>query len=187
MSDHICRYLAITFIIIFLVPTQLVYAQQETAVLTGTVLDENNEPIRNAIIKVLGPRYLRHQATTDSSGKFQIVVDQEGWYSVYAIYNRPETPGVDYVPSLWQTYLQLGSKATFTFTLEEGASIYLDEELWFVESSKPVDYCKFTVKRPDGEPVSEKYSVYTYGSDSDFVRIFGFSRRLVVVPADTEA
>jgi len=187
VSDHICRYLAITFIIIFLVPTQLVYTQkQETATLAGTVLDENNEPVRNAIIKVLGPGYTRGQATTDSSGSFQLLVDPEGWYSVYVTCDRSETPGVDYVPCLWRTYLQLGSTAAFTFTLERGASLYLDGEIRFVESNKPSEYARFTVTYPNGEPLSGRHSVYTYGSDTDLVRRFGLNQKLVVVPVDKE-
>ena len=184
---HICRYLVPTFIVIFLVSSQLLYVQgQKTATLTGTVLDENREPVRNAIIKVWGPGYFRDQARTDSSGSFQLLIIREGWYSVYATCDRSETSGVDYVPSLWETYLQLGSTATFTFTLERGASLYLDGELRFVESSKPADYCRFTVTHPNREPLSEKYSVYTYGSGTDLVRRFGLSEKLIVIPADTE-
>ena len=180
-------YMAITLIFIFLVPTDLVYAEEEnTATLTGTVLDESKEPIANAVIRVLGPRYLRGQTSTDSSGSFQLLVNREGGYSVYAMCNRPETPGVDYVPSLWKTYLQLGSTANFTFLLERGASLYLGQELRFVESSEPCEYCRFTVTHPNGAPLSGKHSVYTYGSDADLVTMFGFNRKLVVVPADTE-
>ncbi|MFB0523021.1 MAG: FtsX-like permease family protein [Candidatus Bathyarchaeia archaeon] len=186
-SYHIFRYVAVIFIVVFLVPTQFVYAQeQETATLTGMVLDENNEPIQNAIIRVLGPGYVRGQATTDSSGSFQVVVDREGWYSVYAMCDRSETLGFDYVPSLWKTYLQLGSTAAFTFTLEGGASLYLDGELRFVESSKPADYARFTVTHPNGESLKGEYSVYTYGTDTDLVRRLGFNQKLVVIPANKE-
>ncbi|MFB0523027.1 MAG: FtsX-like permease family protein [Candidatus Bathyarchaeia archaeon] len=159
---------------------------QETATLTGSVLDENGEPVRNSVITVFGPGRLRDQATTDSSGSFQFLVNREGWYSVYVMCDRSETPGVDYVPSLWETYLQVGSAATFTFILERGASVYLDGEIRFVESSKPADYCGFTVTSPDGGPLGGKYSVYTYGSESRIVSEFGFSERLIVIPADTE-
>ena len=186
--DHICRYLAIALIIIFLVSTQLVCVQGQeiaTATLTGTVLDEDEEPIRSAVIKALGTRYARYEATTDSSGSFQLVVDREGWYSVYAMCDRSETPGVDYVPSLWSTYLQLGSTATFTFTLEKGASLYLDEEIRFVESSKPADDYSFTVTHPNGEPLSGEHTVYTYGSPGE-QWVLGFDPKLVVIPADTE-
>jgi len=144
-SQHICKYLMLEFPIVFLVPSQLVYVEgQETATLSGIVLDENEEPIEYAIIRILGPRSILHQAKTDSSGSFQILVNQEGWYLIYAMCNLAETPRVDYVPSLWKTYLQPGSKATFTFALERGASLYLEGEMRFVESSEPADYCRFT-------------------------------------------
>ncbi len=186
-SGRSYRYWAIAFTIVFLVCTQLVHVHgQEKAILTGTVLDENEEPVPNAIIRVLGSGRTRYEATTDSSGNFQLLADLEGWYSVYAICDRPETSGVDYVPSLWRTYLQLGSTATFTFRLERGASVYLDGDIRFVENSKPADYYEFTVTNSKGEPLTEKSSVYTYGSDTDLVRRFGFSERLVVIPADTE-
>lgn len=184
---HIPIYMAFTLILIFVVSTQLAYAQgQETANLTGTVMDENNEPIPNAIIRFFGPDNTRGRATTDSSGRFQLVVDREGTYSLFAVCNRSETPGVDYVPSFWETHLQLGSTSTFTFVLERGASLYLDEELRFFESTDPADFFRFTVVHPDGDPLGGKYSVYTYGSRTSLVWLFGFDQRHVVVPADTE-
>ena len=186
-SDRTYLRLTISLVTMFLLCSQLGHAQgAETATLAGKVLDEKNKPIQNAIICVLGPRYRRSQATTNSSGSFQVVVDREGWYSVYAICNLSETPGVDYVPSLWQTYLQLGSIASFTFALEKGASVYLEEELRFVESSRPADSCTFTITRPNGDPLGGKYSVYTYGSDTDLSRRFGLNPKLAIVPADTE-
>jgi len=187
IHSDIYRCVAIAFITSFLVSTQLVYAQEEeTATLSGRVLDENNEPISDAII-MARTRYVYspHRATTDSNGSFQIIVDREGWYTVGVMCNRSDTPGVDYVPSVWETHVQLGSTASFTFSLEKGASIHLDEELWFVESSKPVDYCRFTVTSPNGEPLGRKPSVYTYGIDG-YSWLLGLSRRLVVVPADRE-
>lgn len=181
MSDSI-----VGLVFIFLLSTQLFCVQgQETATLMGTVLDENRQPIRNATVKVLGAGYVR-DLVTDSSGSFQLLVNREGDYSVLAICDRSDTPGVDYVPALWKTYLELGSMATFTFSLEKGASLYFDGEIRFVESSKPADYYKFTVTHPDGEPLSGKHSVYTYGSDTDLVRTLGFSEELIVIPADTE-
>ena len=187
LYGRIPGYVALAFIFMLLFSTQLVQAEeQKTAALRGTVRDENNEPISSVSIRVLGPGNARVQSTTDSSGEFRAVVDREGWYSVYAMYNRSDTPGVDYVPSLWRSYLQLGSTATFTFTLEKGASLYVDEELWFVESREPVDRATFTVAYPNGEQLSGKSSIYTYGSDSDLVSVFDFDPRLVVVPADKE-
>ena len=186
-SRRIRKYVTFAFILISVVSTQLVYAQdQETATLSGTVLDENGKPIPDAIIRFFGPEYTRGRTTTDSSGNFQLVVDREGEYDLFVVCNRSETPGVDYVPSYWETYLQLGSTSTFTFVLEKGASLYLDEELRFVESSNPADYFTFTVRRPNGDPLGGKYSVYTYGSRTSLGWLFGFDQRLVVVPADKE-
>ena len=186
-SDQIFRYRATASIIILLFSSQLVYVHgQETATLAGTVLDESEEPIQNAIVEVLGSRYTQYQATTDSSGRFQIPINEEGWYSVYATCDISDTLGVDYVPSLWRTYLQMGSTATFTFILEEGASLYLDGEIRFVESSKPVDYYEFAITDPNGEPLQGEYSVYTYGSGTDLDRRLDFDPRLVVIPSNEE-
>jgi len=76
--------------------------------------------------------------------------------------------------------------AAFTFTLERGASLYLDGELRFVESSKPADYARFTVRDANGEPLCGEYSVYTYGSETDLVGRFGLDQKLIVIPADKE-
>jgi ABC-type lipoprotein release transport system permease subunit len=186
-SDDIYWRLALMFVIVCLMSTQSSIVQgQTTAVLTGSVLNEENEPIQDAIVLALGPRYMLYQVKTDSSGRFQLVMDQEGWYSVYAMCDRPETLGTDYVPSLWTSYLQGGSTSTFTFILKKGASINLEGEIRFVESSKPASNYRFTVTDPNGEPLDETSSVYTYGSDTDLARRFGYAGEMIVVPADTE-
>jgi len=157
---------------------------QGTAVISGVVVDLNNEPLDGAVVGVLGSRFFE-KILTDSTGRFHAVVDQEGWYTVYAMHDRPETAGVDYLPAEWSTYIQFGSISSFRFVLTEGASLYLDGSIWFVESSRPADYAVFTVEGYE-TPLAEGPSIVTYGSDVNLVRRFGLDDRLVIVPADNE-
>ncbi len=161
---------------------------QNTAVITGMVLNEENKPLAGAFIRVVSsrPQWTPKSVLTDSSGRFHITVDQEGTYSVYAIYDRPETEGIDYVPGLWTTSVQFGSTSVFTFVLEKGASLYVDEDIWFVESNRPTNFFRFTVVSRYGSPLARRSSIYTYGTGTDLVNRFKFNERLVVIPADSE-
>jgi len=157
---------------------------QGTAGISGVVVDLDYQPVDGAVVGVLGSRFFK-KVSTDSTGRFHIIVDREGWYTVYAMCDRPETSGVDYVPAEWSTYMQFGSTSSFRFVLAEGASLHLDGDIWFVESSKPADYVSFTVEGYE-TPLAEGSSIVSYGSDVNLVGRFGFDDRLVIVPADIE-
>ncbi len=187
MSDrnHYLTCLTLASILVFLAWTQMINVQaQGMAVISGVVVDLNNEPLDGAVVGVLGSRFFE-KILTDSTGRFHIVVDREGWYTVYAMCDRPETAGVDYLPAEWSTYMQFGSTSSFRFVLAEGASLHLDGDIWFAESGEPADYTLFTVKGYE-TPLAEGSSIVTYGSDVNLVRRFGLDDRLVIVPADIE-
>ena len=181
---HRLECLAIASLLVVFAWTQVTSVQaQGTARISGVVVDLDNEPVDGAVVGVLASRYFEN-TVTDSTGRFDIVVDREGWFTVYAMCDRPETSGVDYVPAEWSTYVQFGSASSFRFVLVEGASIHLYGDIWFVESSRPADYSTFTVEGYE-TPLPAGSSIVTYG-DGDLVRRFGFDERLVIVPADTE-
>jgi len=185
-NDPYLRCVIILCLLVFLTVVQVVDGRgQSTAVISGVVVDGENRPVCDAVVEVLGPGWFRKTVLTDSSGRFRIVVNREGWYVIYGMCDRPETPGVDYVPAVWYTHLQFGATSSFKFVLVEGASIHLEGDIWFVESSKPANYYRFTVKGYE-IPLVEGSSVVTYGSDVDLVSRFGLDDRLVIVPADTK-
>ncbi|UCE10763.1 MAG: hypothetical protein JSW61_02185, partial [Candidatus Thorarchaeota archaeon] len=163
---------------------------ESNAVIAGVVLDESNNPICDAVVEALmfssvSDIWFRTSTSTDCSGRFEMIVDREGAYRVYALCDRPETDGIDYVPAVWHTNVAFGSISYFSFVLMEGASLYLGEDLWFAESNKPADYYRFTVI--DFEvPSNVRNPVTIYGTDSIQVGILGFEERVIIVPADRE-
>ncbi|MEM2936427.1 MAG: hypothetical protein QW231_04530, partial [Candidatus Bathyarchaeia archaeon] len=197
---HKC--LAIIFMIFFaisiLVPAS---GQQGYSIISGRVIDvQSGEPIQNATIIILGyyrdPRYYgdaprrTYIKSTDSLGFFSVNVEPTAgyagfWYNVYALCDREETPGVDYVPAKWNTYLEIGSQASFIFLLQPGASLFLEGEIRFVESPKPSYSQSFTVLSPSGKPAVSSYSISVYGMVSDATNL-GLNGSLVIVPAEKE-
>jgi len=163
---------------------------QKKAIITGTVLDENGSPISGANITLLSFNYRSFvkRVKTDSAGRFYASVDKEGSYLVYITYDDKETPGMDYVPERWRTWLSSNSISSRQFILRKGASIYLDGEIRYIKTNKAAVNYQFTVLELKGSSGKDYWTgpVREYGSFSDFVKALGFDERLVVVPADTE-
>ncbi len=169
----------------FMITVQANYVRgQDSAIITGTVRDEDGNQLSNASVLVLNQAgAVVRRSTTDSQGKFSLTLDQEDTYFIYALLDRSDTTGIDYVPSLSTTYVQVGSTTSLTFVLKRGASLYLDGNVRFVESTETADQYRFTVMRPDG-PLGDNL-VTTYGSRTDLVKWLDFNERLVVIPANT--
>ena len=196
------KHLAILFMIFFavsiLVPAS---GQQGYSIISGRVIDvESGEPIQNATIMILGyyrdPRSYgdsprrTYVKSTDSLGFFSVNVEPTAgytgfWYNVYALCDRNETPGVDYVPAKWSTYLEIRSQASFIFLLQPGASLFLPGEIRFVESPSPSYRHNFMVLSPSGKSVVSSYSISTYGIVSDVTNL-NLNQSLVIVPAEKE-
>ena len=155
---------------------------------TGKVVDEDGKPLSGAnVTLIFFDRYRRYVAKTvktDSNGRFHASVDKEWSYLVYVTYDDKETPGVDYVPERWRTWLSSGSTASRDFVLRKGASIYLEGDLRYVKTNKIATSCEITVIELEGEGGSYWTGpVRDYGNDSDVARFLGFDGRLAVVPA----
>jgi len=185
------KTLALLFLIIFVAESSVIDTQaQKKAILTGIVLDDDGSPIIGANVTLLTSdrHFFVKRVKTDSVGRFYVSINKEGSYLVYVTYDNKETPGMDYVPERWRTWLSLNSISSRQFVLKKGASIYLDGQVRHIETNKAAINYQFTVlelKESSGKnywtgPIRE------YGSFSDFVRALGFDERLVVVPADTE-
>ncbi len=184
----------IFFTVSILVPAS---GQQGYSIISGRVIGvQSGEPIQNATIVILGPsEYYRgpqrtYVTSTDSLGFFSVNVQPTagytgGWYYVYALCDREETPGMDYVPAKWSTYLEIGSQASFIFLLEPGASLFLEGEIRFVESPSPSYWHNFVVLSPSGNPVVSSYSISEYGMVSDVTNL-NLNKSVVIVPAEKE-
>lgn len=177
-------------LLLILVSLRFLDAEGQTVIsgttgISGLVLSEDNKPLPGAMVAVFGPKGFGTRLLTDSSGRFYLAVNRQGWYTIYAGYDDPKTPGIDYLPSKWQTYIQTGSISSYTFVLEKGASLYIEGRIWFIEKSRPADFYKFTVVNPDGASLGGS-SIRVYGSGSDITKRLGLSPEVVIVPANRE-
>jgi len=185
--------LAIFLLFIILVAAEAsaveVQAQKKPSV-AGIVVDEDGNPLSGANVTLLtySRRYFVKRVKTDSAGRFYASVDKEGSYLIYVTYDDKRTPGMDYVPERWRTWLSSNAVSSRQFVLEKGASIYLSGQIRYIETNKVATNYRFTVLELKEEGEGEYWTgpIREYGSFSDFVRSLGFDERLVVVPADTE-
>lgn len=152
----------------------------EISKISGYVVDAiSGAPIQNATIIINS----LHHLNTDSSGFFSFKALSEGWYNIYVLYDKPETKGVDYVPSLWKIYVEKGVNAYKILALWPGASMKIDGKIRFVDKLLPVSWFKFTVQPPGGAGWGDEYSVDEYGT-IDSSNSLGLDPDLIIIPAD---
>ena len=183
--------LALSILLIFLIAeASLVNVQaQKEAKITGIVVDENGSPISGANVTIFSFDHrieFKKRVTTDAAGRFYASVNKRGTYLVYITYDKKETPGVDYIPERWRTWVSLGSESSRKFILKKGASIYLDGEIRYVKTNRPANRYQFIVLGLQGGEDQWTGPVGDYGSFSHLVQFLGFDERLVVVPAETK-
>ena len=143
-------------------------------------------PIQNARILLLYAqtsyrRILVASSWTDALGSFRLNTGYEGWHRVYVLADRPETPGIDYVPCSWDVYIQKGAMASYTFNLLPAATIFVKGEIRFVESPNPASEWRFTVLSPERPLVSPSISLYGMVQEASEM---GLNRSYAIVPAD---
>ncbi|MBS7635575.1 carboxypeptidase regulatory-like domain-containing protein [Candidatus Bathyarchaeota archaeon] len=148
--------------------------------ISGYVVDAiSGTPIQNATIIINS----LHHLNTDSNGFFCFKALSEGWYNIYVFYDRPETKGIDYVPSLWKIYVEKGVNAYKILALWPGASIKIEGKIRFVDKLLPVSWFKFTVQPPGGAGWGDEYSVDEYGI-IDSSNSLNLDSDLIIIPAD---
>jgi len=163
----------------------------DPGILHGRVFDGSTwRPIVNATVQVW-------DITRESISSWRLVTvgqtDLEGYYSitlgetfrsrVYAYYDDPRSPGFDYVPAFQDTYLS--GEMNLTFVLKPGASLVVEGEFRFVETSQPTDLFTFTVIDPSTGFRLDEDCVYDYGSKNVVHDFLGLGSKHIVVPADT--
>jgi len=181
--------LTILLLCIFLIAeTSILDVQaQEKMRITGVVVDENGSPISGANVTIFSIDHrirFRRRVVTDAAGRFYASFNTGGSYLVYITYDDKETPGVDYVPERWRTWLSSGSESSRKFVLKKGASIYLDGVIRYVRTNRPANRYQFIVLGVEGGEDQWTGPVRDYGTFSHLVQFLGFDERLVIIPAE---
>ncbi|MCK4953278.1 hypothetical protein KAS14_05800 [Candidatus Bathyarchaeota archaeon] len=160
------------------------------ATIEGLVIEDlTNDPIENAtvIIWTEGGK-LKSTSETDSNGYYKIEIEGGVECRVYAYYDNQSTLGFDYVPAFQSFYLHEETEVNITFRLVPAASIILDGDILFVESTKTPSKITFTVIDPNsGFPLTGNDRVYiyedTYSSHTHFLDL---TSSHVIIPADVD-
>jgi len=117
-------------------------------IVTGRVVDSSGKPMGNVWVLAQQCRlpYERgyiwwgssKRAYSNSDGTFMLKVDWEGDTFVGALFDKPESLGMDYVPSLQWMEVRNGNTYNISFKLIPGASLMFDlDDISFVESAEP--------------------------------------------------
>ncbi len=160
----------------------------ELTIIEGEVVEDlTNNPVQNATVALWTEGgSMKANTKTDVEGHFRIVTEGGFDCRVYAYCDVPNTPGLDFVPSVRSFYLKKGSETNISFRLVSGASVILEGDLLFVESSEPPFLVNFTVIDPDsGSPLSGDDRVYNFDNGhASHNYLLGLNFSHVVVPAD---
>ena len=130
-------------------------------------------------------RDVKEVAKTAANGSYSIIMEGGFNCKVYAYYDNQSSPGYDYLPKLQTFNLEKDKEVDLDFKLIPAASVILEGEVLFVDSSKPPEPCTFTVLLEEELPEIEG-SILNYGpSASAQNSLIGMNSSHIVVPANT--
>lgn len=162
----------------------------------GFVADsETNEPIPNADIVVFVKRWrwgrrsqwnLDLHLKSDEEGKFQVSLSQEYEYTLIASADDKTTPGIDYVPQVIGVPRD-EHMDTIEFQLISGASILMEEENFFIETSM-IPFISYVVVDPETGDSLELYGEHIqFGNGADSLNEqLNLPINQLIVPSDTK-
>ena len=176
------------FFVLLVLPQPLILGQKNVTV-EGTVKEHSTgNPIPHANILVFRSYsslcYLQKEA--DSEGYFIFELPEGGSYIIYAYYNDSQTPGFDYVPAMESIKIASGDY-NLTFELWDGASLFLDGEIFLIEMTETPEIHSWLILDPESGKILhlDGYNFYyEEGSDSPS-SLLGLSPNHVIVPAET--
>ncbi|MFH0749093.1 MAG: FtsX-like permease family protein [Candidatus Bathyarchaeota archaeon] len=168
----------------------------EPTILRGEVRDaETGLPIENATVaiweyKTVGREFVpsyKKGTKTDVNGSYTISFEDKIQGRACAYYDNLSTPGYDYLPRFQNFFLgsSYGLEANILFELIPAASVRIDGDIRFVDSSKSYSSYSFTVIS-ENESLSLAGNILTYGPMADsFSRFINVDPNLVIIPAHT--
>jgi hypothetical protein len=151
----------------------------------GYVRGPDGEPLQGARLRLWGSA-LEGETTTDHAGYFSLEAStRESDCTLYALYDDPETPGVDLLPEARKVDTSERVVARFNFTLAPAATVVLTGQLRPVEVSKDVSWYMYKVVDPGtAEVLFSGECALVYGTDTEAEsRRLGLDSSTVVVPA----
>ena len=129
------------------------------------------------------------QGETDSNGYFVLNLPIElAGYTIYAYYDDASTPGFDYVPARKPIEARSSGSLEIAFELWEGASMVLDGEPLFVETTESPS-SSYSVSEPDSGELMQlgEYPLsYREGTSQtpNLNYFLGLSQSHLIVPAN---
>ena len=154
------------------------------AFVSGTVLDEEGDPVEGARVSLWFGRKHFTNVSTDSQGFFELEYEGIKGYNVSIYADDPSTPGVDYLP-VWVQFAELLEPGTLIM-LRPGASILLEGDVQFVFSNDIPQHLLYAVLESDSGEQLKQYGVpILYGSHERGQNYFlDLEPGHLIVPAD---
>jgi len=154
--------------------------------LSGRVIDfETQQPIENATVNVWEDQVLIAQGSTNALGIFCLRVPEGRSYRVYVYMDIPNTIGWDYTPAFREVFSHT-SDVNLTIELRPGASVILDNDIQFVDTTSTVNTYTYEVIDPETEETLniEGYE-FIYGTlKGGHSQFLNLNASCLIVPAD---
>jgi len=125
------------------------------------------------------------QLEADVAGHFVLELSIRVSYKIYVYYDDSSTPGFDYIPSVKSILASTPGKMNLTFVLWGGATLFLDEEALFVETTEP-SQSSYWVSEPDSGAAMQfgEYLLHYASGETNLNYFLGISQSQLVVPAN---
>ena len=183
--------LLLVFFVVSLVLPQPPVVGQEYVTVEGTIRDHSTGiPIPDAKILVFWSSYYwrwdkLYYVEAYSNGSFVLKLRAGSTYIIYAYHDDPQTPGFDYVPSMRRIETPFSGESNITFELWDGASIFLDGEALFIETTEPAQSSYSILDPNSGKVIQLGEYALNYGEGTSSQSYFlGLSPNHLIVPAN---
>jgi hypothetical protein len=186
--------LLLTILVLLVLPQNPVLSQKSVTI-GGTVKDHDSGNLlpradvlvaKNVLVAKMGYTWQKvSQLETDQNGRFALNLSAKESYKIFAYYDDPSTPGFDYIPSAKSITTPSSGEMNLTFELWSGASLLLDGEALFVETTE-ASQSSYTVLDPDSGKVMQfdEYSLYYRAGEINLNYFLKFSQSQLIVPAN---
>ncbi|GAH86806.1 unnamed protein product, partial [marine sediment metagenome] len=171
-------------LILGLVPSSV--ADEELITLKCLVIDfDTRQPIDNASVKVWYNQVLTAHGDTNDLGLFTVQVPADRDYRIYAYADDPCTKGWDYLPALKEVLPQTDG-FNLTLELKPGASVIIDHDIQFLDTTTSVKTYTFEVRnRTSGEILDIGGYKPVYGTTEEtHTSFFDLNASHLIVPAE---